>query len=369
MRATDTRAPRRWIVKLGSAVTRAAGGGLDEKALRALVGELAALHAAGEQTVLVSSGAVAAGRDVLGCGSPGRRDDEVVERQVSAAVGQIELMGWYQRAFGAHGIAVAQVLATRSDFGSRRHYLNMRQCVEGLLARGIVPIVNENDVVSVSELMFTDNDELAGLLAGMLAAGRLVLLSNVDGVFDGPPDDPASRVITDWNDRERRPLIEPAGQSDFGRGGIQTKIRNAEKLSRLGTEVFIANGRAESVLACIDRGEPVGTRFPAADRRASGQRRWVAGAPRAEQGAVVVNAGAAHVLCAPDRLASLLPVGVVAVRGAFQRGDVIPVEREDGTVIAWGRAEQGADTVRQHLGERNRRPVIHYDYLYVQEHS
>ncbi|MEM9305456.1 MAG: glutamate 5-kinase [Pseudomonadota bacterium] len=357
------------IVKIGSAVTRAESGGLDTDALARLVEQMATLHAEGRAVCLVSSGAVAAGRDVLGAAPPARRSEIIADRQVCAAVGQIELMAFYRKAFAKHGIEVAQVLATRSDFASRRHYLNMRQCVSALLARGILPIINENDVVSVSELMFTDNDELAGLLAAMLAADRLMLLTNVDGVFDGPPDAAGSRIISDWSKAGSKPRLEPAGSSDFGRGGIQTKIRNAEKLAALGTEVWIANGRRPDVVTQAQTGAAVGTRFPRSDRRASGHRRWIAGAPKKEQAGVVINDGAEAVLRSPDRLASLLPVGVVSVEGEFQRGDVVPIMNAALEVVAYGRAEQSSETVRAHVGQRNRRPVVHYDYLFVLESS
>ncbi|MDX1607511.1 MAG: PUA domain-containing protein, partial [Candidatus Competibacterales bacterium] len=148
---------------------------------------------------------------------------------------------------------------------------------------------------------------------------------------------------------------------------IRTKIRNAEKLAALGTEVWIANGRRPDILDALDRGDGPGTRFPPAERRASGPRRWIAGAPKKEQAAVVINEGAEAVLRSPERLASLLPVGVIGVTGTFERGDIVQIMNEAGKVVGYGRAEQASETVDAHLGQRNRRPVIHYDYLYIRE--
>ena len=185
---------KRIVVKIGSQVLCEQDGSLNQQVLSSLVVQLASLQAEGWQVLLVSSGAVAAGSGLAG-EKLGRISDPVTRQQVMAATGQVRLMETYRKLFEQHDLPVAQVLATKSDFQTRRHYLNMRGCIEALLSTGIVPVVNENDVVAVTELMFTDNDELAGLLAGMVNADLLCLLSTVQGVFDGDPEDPATHCI------------------------------------------------------------------------------------------------------------------------------------------------------------------------------
>ena len=185
---------KRIVVKIGSQVLCSQDGTLNRDVLSNLVSQLAGLQADGWQVLLVSSGAVAAGKG-LETGQLRRIADPVARKQVLAATGQVRLMETYRELFAQQSLTIAQVLATKSDFQTRRHYLNMRGCIEALLTAGIVPVVNENDVVSVTELMFTDNDELAGLLAGMVNAQILCLLSTVPGVYDGDPDDAATRCI------------------------------------------------------------------------------------------------------------------------------------------------------------------------------
>ncbi|MEM9534024.1 MAG: glutamate 5-kinase, partial [Pseudomonadota bacterium] len=287
----------------------------------------------------------------------------VVQRQLYAALGQPLLMAYYQQAFARHGLRVAQVLATRQDFASRRHYLNMRECLQGALRQHIVPVVNENDVVSVTELMFTDNDELAALLAAMLSASQLILLSDIAGVYDGPPDEAGSRVIPVWEDQRRAPTVPSS--SEFGRGGIASKIRCARRAASLGCQAWISPGREPGIVTQLLAGAGPGTRFPAAAKPGPAARRWVAGAP-AGKATLVVNAGAAAALRSPDRLASLLPVGVTAVNGYFERGDIVTILDDAGATIGYGRAEYGAETARRRLGRQRQRPLIHYNYLYIE---
>ncbi|MFK7957460.1 MAG: glutamate 5-kinase [Lysobacterales bacterium] len=351
------------IIKLGSAVARDKLGLLDKASLNAIASQIAELANAGQPTVLVSSGAVAVGmgnapESVLNEKHPVQR------RQLLAAIGQAALMTFYQQAFEQHDLTAAQVLATRQDFASRRHYLNMRGCLLGALDHRIVPVVNENDVVSVTELMFTDNDELAALLASMLGARQLILLTDVDGVFDGPPDDPASQLIGRWTGQSFSPDAAN-NTSEFGRGGIASKIRSARKLASLGTEVWIAQGRRPGVISDIAAGRGYGTCFPAQAKQPTQPKRWVAGAP-AGSASVTVNSGAAAALLSPNRLASLLPVGIVAITGNFVRGDIITIVDEKSGPIGYGRAQYGADIARKRIGQQQQKPLIHYDYLYVE---
>jgi glutamate 5-kinase len=267
--------------------------------------------------------------------------------------------------FEQQGLTVAQVLTSKSDFQTRRHYLNMRGCIEALLVAGIVPIVNENDVVAITELMFTDNDELAGLLAGMVNADLLCLLSTVPGVFDGDPDDPATRCIDTWDDaRHQVEVIVQRGTSALGRGGMHSKLAIALKTARLGTEVVIADGSDPEVLTKVVGAQSAGTRFPA-QGEASSTKRWLASADGHATGWVTVNAGAESALLDRSRLASLLPVGIDAVEGRFSSGDVIQIRNAAGQVLGCGKARYSHEEARQLMGKRGQKPLVHYDYLYL----
>jgi glutamate 5-kinase len=348
---------RRMVVKVGSQVVCEPQGGLSRPALCGLVRQIAGLRSSGWEVVLVSSGAVAAAANLP---LAARLDNPVTRRQVLAAVGQVRLMETYRQLFDEHQLSIAQVLASKSDFQSRGHYLNMRGCIEGLLAAGLVPVANENDVVSVTELMFTDNDELAGLLAGMLGASQLCLLSSVPGVLDAN-----GRVIGQWHDAEHDiDTLLQAGTSQLGRGGMHNKLDIARRTAGLGVEVVIADGRSEDVLERIAAGEIAGTHF-AASSSATPPRRWLASMEGHALGSVTINAGAEQALTDPTRMASLLPVGVEALDGEFQRGDVIEVRAADGRVLGCGRSQYDHQAAREALGQRTRKPIIHYDYLYL----
>jgi len=355
---------KRIIAKIGSQVLCDSDGQLNQQVLASLVEQLAGLQADGWQVLLVSSGAVAAGSGLAG-EKLQRISNPVARKQVMAATGQVRLMETYRELFEQHGLPVAQVLATKSDFQTRGHYLNMRGCIDALLTAGIVPIVNENDVVAVTELMFTDNDELAGLLAGMVNADLLCLLSTVPGVFDGEPDDPATKCIERWDDAHYQiEDIVSRGTSALGRGGMHNKLTVARKVAKLGTEVVIADGTDPQIMRKILSDHHIGTHFPAlAD--ASSAKRWLASAEDHATGSVTVNAGAEEVLLDTNRLASLLPVGIEAVDGHFDRGDVIQILNQSGKVLGCGQARYDHTEAVKLIGRHGQKPLIHYDYLYL----
>src|SRR5210317_1601263 len=335
--AEKTAMGKRIVVKVGSQVLCDPQGALNRQVLSNLVSQFSDLVADGWQVLLVSSGAVAAGS---GLADENLRQipDPVVRKQVMAANGQVRLMQAYRELFEQRELPIAQVLATKSDFQTRRHYLNMRGCIEALLTAGIVPVINENDVVAITELMFTDNDELAGLLAGMVKADLLCLLSTVPGVFDGDPDDPATQCIATWDDsRHQIDDIVQRGTSALGRGGMHSKLAIALKTAKLGTEVVIADGADPDVLVKVVSAQSAGTRFPA-QGDASSTKRWLASADAHATGRVTVNAGAEAALLDRTRLASLLPVGIEAVEGKFSSGDVIQIRNVSGKVLGCGRA-------------------------------
>jgi len=357
---------RRIVVKIGSQVLCDTRGELNRDVLGSLVRQLCTLTADGWQVLLVSSGAVAAGSSIAS-NRLQRVSDPVARKQVMAATGQVRLMETYRALFEQDGLTIAQVLTSKSDFQTRRHYLNMRGCIEALLTAGIVPIINENDVVAITELMFTDNDELAGLLAGMVNADLLCLLSTVPGVFDGDPEHPESSCIATWDDdRHQIEDIVQRGASALGRGGMHSKLSIARKTARLGTEVVIADGSDPDILVKITGTEHAGTRFPAL-REASPAKRWLASADDHAAGHVIVNEGAETALRDSSRLASLLPVGIESVEGSFNQGDVIQIRNRKGDVLGCGRASYHHEDADRLKGKRGQKALIHYDYLYLMD--
>jgi glutamate 5-kinase len=351
---------RRVVVKVGTNVITDSEGKLDPVILDSLTSQIASLASEGVEVILVTSGAVGAGRGIVtltGSLTP------VETRQVLASTGQIRLINAYNDRFEKHGMLGAQLLVTKGDFRDRQHYLNMRTCFEALLDQKIVPIVNENDAVAVTELMFTDNDELSGLIASMLQVDAHLILSNVDGLFDTQSEgcpvieeiDPASKNFSQY--------IRP-GKSEFGRGGMLTKCTIAHKLSRLGITVHIANGTTPGILQTIVHGGRTGTKFIAQKPKQS-RKRWIALSEGLEKGAVIVNQGAIDALTSSTRATSLLPIGITAVEGSFLRGDVIRICAKDGTVIGYGMTSCTAEKARATLGQKGHKPVIHYDHLYL----
>lgn len=339
-------------------------GKLDITRMSALTDQIAWLRGRGYEVILVSSGAVAAGRGEV---CVGRKLGSVEQRQLYSALGQAKLINLYYDLFREYRIPVGQVLTMKENFASRREYLNQRACMTVMLDNGVIPIVNENDTVSVTELMFTDNDELSGLIASMMGAQMLIILSNIDGIYDGKPGDASSRVI---------PRVEPgrdlseyiqAEKSGFGRGGMITKCSIARKVADEGIRVVIANGKRDDILINLME-RPDGTphtEFVPAIQPVSGVKKWIAHSESFAKGAVTVNRKAAEALRG-NKAVSLLFVGVTAVEGDFEEGDIISINDEDGTRIAVGRAGCGSVEARMNIGKHDLKPLVHYDYMYME---
>jgi glutamate 5-kinase len=251
---------KRIAVKIGSNVLTRRDGTLDITRMSALVDQVAELHKRGIQVILVSSGAVASGRSEI---QPSHTLDEVSSRQLYSAIGQAKLMGKYYTLFREHGITCGQVLTTKEGLDKEDHYLNQQHCMEVMLAEGVIPIVNENDTLSITELMFTDNDELSGLMAQMMKVDHLFIFSNIDGIYDGNPADPKSRVIRTVAATDDMEQYIQTSKSSLGRGGMLTKCHIARKVAAAGIPVVIANGKSEDILLrLVDHPEEtVCTRF------------------------------------------------------------------------------------------------------------
>ena len=254
----------------------------------------------------------------------------------------------------------AQVLATKEDFRDRLHFVNMKRCMLALLRDNIVPIINENDVISISELMFTDNDELASLSASLVNADGLIILSNVDGVLD---ENKKVIPIISHNDTRVYEKIT-AKKSSFGRGGMQTKLRMCQQAAKLGIHTYIANGKKRLVLQLLN-GEQVPSSYFPAGKKPSGLKQWMARNEGQAQGGIIVNAGAADILRDETKTASLLPVGIIAIQKPFKKSDVIAIEDEQGKVLGIGKASYGSKKLETLLGQKGEKELIHYDYLFI----
>jgi len=360
---------RRLVVKVGSSsLTTSNGGHLDLSALGALVDVLAARRAAGHQVVLVSSGAIAAGIRPLGLP---RRPSDLATQQAAASVGQGALVAAYQAAFSAHGLTVGQVLLTADDVTRRTHYTNARRTLERLLELGIVPIVNENDTVATHEIRFGDNDRLAALVSDLVAADGLVLLTDVDALYDGPPSRGGSRRVPLVATTEDLDAVTIGGTgSAVGSGGMVTKVEAAGIAGAAGIPTLLT--RLQDVTAALS-GADLGTVFaPAAATRAS-RKRWLAHATTA-RGRLLLDDGA--VAAVTVRRKSLLPAGITGVEGAFAAGDPVDVCTPDGSVIARGLVNYASAELPRLLGRSTRdlarelgpayeREVIHRDDLVV----
>jgi len=359
----------RVVVKVGSSLlVEKSTGRLHRKWLQSLVREIARMRGRGQQVVLVSSGAIALGRRYLGL-RPEQRKLE--EQQAAAAAGQVILAHAYQELLNRHDIKVAQVLLTLEDTESRRRYLNARNTLQTLLDLGAVPVINENDTVATAEIRYGDNDRLGARVAEMVSADVLVLLSDVEGLYDADPTrEPGARLIPEVH--EITPDIAAlagASATEFGSGGMVTKLVAARMALSAGCATVIASGKRLRPLAAIEAGKPC-TWFVSAGSPLAARKQWIAGTLK-PRGQLTIDTGAERALAGGR---SLLPVGVVAVDGRFGRGDAVTVRNREGRDLARGLVAYDSDEARriqgchsedieQLLGYRGRDEMIHRDNL------
>lgn len=345
------------VVKIGSALLAdSATGVLNAAWLASLIDDIAALRAEGKQVVLVSSGAIALGRNALRLPSGSLK---LEESQAAAAVGQIDLAHAYRQMLSERGLAAAQILLTLGDTEQRRRYLNARSTMRTLLSLGAVPVVNENDTVATTEIRYGDNDRLAARVASMISADCLVLLSDVDGLYTAPPDrDPDARRLEVV--RHITPEIEAmAGDAgtELSRGGMVTKIEAAKIAVAGGTNMIVALGKTQHPLRALSQGAPC-TWFLAHSTPLAARKRWIAGSLDAN-GALIIDDGAVAALKSGR---SLLPAGVVSLEGVFERGDLVVIRDKRGTVIGRGIVAYSSADARLLLGRKTAEiePVLGY---------
>ncbi len=350
-------------VKIGSNVLTQKDGTLDIPRISNIVAQIAQLHKAGLEIIIISSGAVAAGKSQL---KVSKKIDPVSARQLFSAVGQVTLMNHYHRLFSDHGIFCGQVLTTKENFGSRRHYLNQKNCINEMLAHKVIPIVNENDTISVTELMFTDNDELSGLIATMMGMEALIILSNIDGIYNGHPDEATSKVITIVDGKKNLSQYIQTGKSSFGRGGMLTKTTIARKVADEGIHVYIANGKKDNILLDLlnKNKEIVCTQFVANQKEVSSVKKWIAHSDGFAKGEIHVNEGAEKALSG-NKATSVLFVGVTHIIGDFEKDDIVKIMDHRGKQMGVGKVQYDSKKALQLIGKKGQRPLIHYDYLYL----
>jgi glutamate 5-kinase len=354
---------QRIVVKLGTRLLTGGGNRLDLKAMAGLVAQIATLHAKGIEQVIVSSGAIASGRHKLGLT---KTDKGIALKQVLAAVGQSRLMNVYEQLFGKHHITVAQALLTRAELASRTGYLNARNTLLGLMELGVVGIVNENDVVSTDEIKearFGDNDNLSAMVANLIDADLLMILTDIGGLYTTDPSrDPRAQLV---------PLVEnfdtavkkmaSATRSDVGTGGMVTKIEAARLATASGVRVVIADGREPDVITRLAAGEAIGTNFPPAAGNLESRQRWMLSG-LCTRGKLFIDAGAA--LALREHNSSLLAAGIRKAEGRFSRGDIVAIHDMEGVQVGCGITNYGSADIGIIKGSRSNKiaGLLSFDY-------
>ena len=337
---------RRWVIKIGSALLTNDGRGLDFNAIAGWVEQMVGLKSAGRELVLVSSGAVAEGMCRLGWK---KRPHALYELQAAAAVGQMGLVQAYESRFQQHGMHTAQVLLTHEDLADRRRYLNARSTLRALLKLNVIPVVNENDTVATEEIKFGDNDTLAALVANLVEADLLVILTDQKGVYDcDPRQHPNAKLLTEVAADDPELERVAGGGGALGRGGMITKVRAARRAARSGASTIIVSGREPDVLRRVSEGDQVGTLLTPQQGPIAARKQWLAGQLSA-RGRLKLDAGAVNVLKQSGR--SLLPVGVTAVEGGFRRGELVICESPDGAEVARGLVNYSAEEAARIIGQ------------------
>lgn len=372
MAAIRKMSKRTVVVKVGSSTVTGADGRIDRELLRSLAAQIAELAERDDRVVLVSSGSIAAGVEALGLQA---RPCDMPTLQATAAVGQARLIETYGELFAERGMRVGQVLLTRQDTGHRQQYLHAAHTLERLLELGIVPVVNENDTTAVDEIRFGDNDALAALVALMVHADLVVLLTDIDGLYSADPrTHEEARLVRRVEEVSERVMGCASGPgSAVGSGGMTTKLQAARMLMRAGIPMVVCDGKRDRVLADVAAGVPLGTLFVGGEATLTSHKLWIAYVGR-PAGSVSIDDGAADALRLHGK--SLLPAGVTDVSGSFATGDPVLVTTADGTVVARGLAEISAEDLRKVKGMKTERirevfpgwdgeEVVHRDHLVV----
>lgn len=347
---------KRIVIKLGTNVLRNDDGEASLPRLYSYIEDISKLIKSGKEVILVTSGAVGLGRKKLGV----EKSDDIVLKQACAAIGQSKLMSIYENGFDAYGIKIAQVLLIEDDFAQRRRYLSLRNTLNKLIELGVIPVINQNDTVSTLELetlykdaqvSFSDNDKLSALVASELDADLLLILSDINGLYDSNPKvNVDAKIIEQVEDVTDDIMKMASGASDGGRGGMKTKLEAARLVTRSGGKVLITNGKIPHVIKETFNGNFIGTMFFPANESLSGRKRWIGYATNII-GKIVINHGAKKAVM--EKGSSLLPIGVIEVINEFKRGEVISILDENKEEIARGITNYSSDECRRIMGQHS----------------
>lgn len=337
---------KRWVVKIGSALLTANGNGLDKEAIALWVEQIVHQLEGGIEIIIVSSGAVAEGMSRL---SWIERPNSVHGLQVAAAVGQTGLVQAYESQFQEYGRNTAQILLDHDDISNRERYLNVRNTLQELIKLGVIPVINENDTVATDQIRFGDNDTLAALVANIIDADLLVILTDQDGLFDADPrKNPNANLVTNGNSQDES-LLELAGSSStLGRGGMITKLKAAKLAARSGANTVIAGGRVNQILSRLSEGEALGTMLISDKEPIAARKQWLVGRLKV-CGSLTLDLGASKMLT--DHGKSLLPVGVLSIKGTFHKGDLVTCVDEKGLEVARGLVNYNSEESAKILGK------------------
>ncbi len=356
----------RIVIKLGTKILLDGEDNLSLEYLRNITKQIGALKKEGHDIVLVSSGAVGAGRALL------QKSNSPINTQILSSIGQAELIHHYNKCMKEMGLYAAQMLLTREDFKTRHHYLNIKNSFENSFQHGhIIPIVNENDPVTILESNFTDNDELASLIAIQIKADKLIILTSTEGIYDRDPEEQGASLLSLITPDMHQDLNIEEGQNNVGRGGVKTKLKAALKASQFGIETHIASGVEENVLSqLIASDSSLGTRVTACvETKGRGVKRWLASDISIETGEVYTNVCLTELLLHGEKILSLLPVGIEKYTGDFKKGDLILIKSHDHKILGKGVAKYDAKTLKQYMGQKNKPVFIHYDQLFLNKET
>ena len=353
---------KRWVVKIGSALLTANGNGLDKEAIALWVEQIVHQLESGIEIIIVSSGAVAEGMSRL---SWIERPNSVHGLQVAAAVGQTGLVQAYESQFQEYGRNTAQILLDHDDISNRERYLNVRNTLQELIKLGVIPVINENDTVATDQIRFGDNDTLAALVANIIDADLLVILTDQDGLFDADPrKNPNANLVTNGNSQDES-LLELAGSSStLGRGGMITKLKAAKLAARSGANTVIAGGRVNQILSRLSEGEALGTMLISDEEPIAARKQWLVGRLKV-CGSLTLDLGASKMLT--DHGKSLLPVGVLFIKGTFHKGDLVTCVDEKGLEIARGLVNYNSEESAKILGKSSQMIADELGYCDAEE--
>lgn len=352
------------VVKVGTQSILSEQGSPIESIIYSIVEQIAELQKQGHHIVLVSSGAVGLGRNVARNVLDKEYGASIGEKQLLASLGQHALINIYSQQFQKHGFLASQLLLTKQDFHTRQHYLNISRLIQEILQNhNIIPIINENDSVAIEELMFTDNDELAGLIAAQINADKLIILSNVEGVFTKNPVEADAELLATIDPEISWPDISTA-KSSLGRGGMISKLTTAKKLSKLGVVTHIASINQADVIKRIVNNESIGSKILPAKKQ-SNIKRWVAFSAHQKTGEIVINARLQEILLQGRKVISILPIGIEHINTPFEKGDIVAICNSNHDVVAIGIARYDSGKLQEYLGQQNKPVFIHYDHLHI----